>query len=219
MSSKNFAVSFVNKDENTNTVLASVFKRDIMDIMIKMTNYNSDYTIAENNKIAIICDYLNNNPQNVEYLIYMYGFENALKKYKERFGDINSNIEVLMKDLAIIIIDEIILIYEIQDRESHSPQHSPPHSPRHSPEQSRAPSPTPSLLNFLEDFHRRGTTPPPDFQEYSGAESEHQRDSIQVYNREEHWNNCDNLPNHFNTDERRKYNLIAGAMISENTNY
>ena len=215
MSSKNFAVSFINKDENTNTVLASVFKRDIMDIMIKMTNYNSDYTIAENNKIAIICDYLNNNPQNVEYLIYMYGFENALKKYKERFGDINSNIEVLMKDLAIIIIDEIILIYEIQDRESHSP----PHSPRHSPEQSRAPSPTPSLLNFLEDFHRRGTTPPPDFQEYSGAESEHQRDSIQVYNREEHRNNCDDLPNHFNTDERRKYNLIAGAMISENTNY
>lgn len=215
MSSKNFAVSFVNKDENTNTVLASVFKRDIMDIMIKMTNYNSDYTIAENNKIAIICDYLNNNPQNVEYLIYMYGFENALKKYKERFGDINSNIEVLMKDLAIIIIDEIILIYEIQDRESHSP----PHSPRHSPEQSRAPSPTPSLLNFLEDFHRRGTTPPPDFQEYSGAESEHQRDSIQVYNREEHRNNCDDLPNHFNADERSKYNLIAGAMISENTNY
>jgi|DEB19_MinimDraft_3_1074340.scaffolds.fasta_scaffold19789_2 hypothetical protein len=215
MSSKNFAVSFINKDENTNTVLASVFKRDIMDIMIKMTNYNSDYTIAENNKIAIICDYLNNNPQNVEYLIYMYGFENALKKYKERFGDINSNIEVLMKDLAIIIIDEIILIYEIQDRESHSP----PHSPRHSPEQSRAPSPTPSLLNFLEDFHRRGTTPPPDFQEYSGAESEHQRDSIQVYNREEHRNNCDDLPNHFNADERSKYNLIAGAMISENTNY
>ena len=186
-----------------------------MDIMIKMTNYNSDYTIAENNKIAIICDYLNNNPQNVEYLIYMYGFENALKKYKERFGDINSNIEVLMKDLAIIIIDEIILIYEIQDRESHSP----PHSPRHSPEQSRAPSPTPSLLNFLEDFHRRGTTPPPDFQEYSGTESEHQRDSIQVYNREEHRNNCDDLPNHFNADERSKYNLIAGAMISENTNY
>lgn len=219
MSSKNFAVSFINKDENTNTVLASVFKRDIMDIMIKMTNYNSDYTIAENNKIAIICDYLNNNPQNVEYLIYMYGFENALKKYKERFGDINSNIEVLMKDLAIIIIDEIILIYEIQDRESHSPQHSPPHSPRHSPEQSRAPSPTPSLLNFLEDFHRRGTTPPPDFQEYSGAESEHQRDSIQVYNREERRNNCDDLPNHFNADERSKYNLIAGAMISENTNY
>ena len=219
MSSKNFAVSFINKDENTNTVLASVFKRDIMDIMIKMTNYNSDYTIAENNKIAIICDYLNNNPQNVEYLIYMYGFENALKKYKERFGDINSNIEVLMKDLAIIIIDEIILIYEIQDRESHSPQHSPPHSPRHSPEQSRAPSPTPSLLNFLEDFHRRGTTPPPDFQEYSGAESEHQRDSIQVYNREEHRNNCDGLPNHFNADERSKYNLITGAMISENTNY
>jgi hypothetical protein len=215
MSSKNFAVSFINKDENTNTVLASVFKRDIMDIMIKMTNYNSDYTIAENNKIAIICDYLNNNPQNVEYLIYMYGFENALKKYKERFGDINSNIEVLMKDLAIIIIDEIILIYEIQDRESHSP----PHSPRHSPEQSRAPSPTPSLLNFLEDFHRRGTTPPPDFQEYSGTESEHQRDSIQVYNREEHRNNCDDLPNHFNADERSKYNLIAGAMISENTNY
>lgn len=215
MSSKNFAVSFINKDENTNTVLASVFKRDIMDIMIKMTNYNSDYTIAENNKIAIICDYLNNNPQNVEYLIYMYGFENALKKYKERFGDINSNIEVLMKDLAIIIIDEIILIYEIQDRESHSP----PHSPRHSPEQSRAPSPTPSLLNFLEDFHRRGTTPPPDFQEYSGAESEHQRDSIQVYNREERRNNCDDLPNHFNADERSKYNLIAGAMISENTNY
>ena len=215
MSSKNFAVSFVNKDENTNTVLASVFKRDIMDIMIKMTNYNSDYTIAENNKIAIICDYLNNNPQNVEYLIYMYGFENALKKYKERFGVINSNIEVLMKDLAIIIIDEIILIYEIQDRVSHSP----PHSPRHSPEQSRAPSPTPSLLNFLEDFHRRGTTPPPDFQEYSGAESEHQRDSIQVYNREEHRNNCDDLPNHFNADERSKYNLIAGAMISENTNY
>ena len=215
MSSKNFAVSFINKDENTNTVLASVFKRDIMDIMIKMTNYNSDYNIAENNKIPIICDYLNNNPQNVEYLIYMYGFENALKKYKERFGDINSNIEVLMKDLAIIIIDEIILIYEIQDRESHSP----PHSPRHSPEQSRAPSPTPSLLNFLEDFHRRGTTPPPDFQEYSGAESEHQRDSIQVYNREEHRNNCDDLPNHFNADERSKYNLIAGAMISENTNY
>jgi len=208
MSSKNFAVSFINKDENTNTVLASVFKRDIMDIMIKITNYNSDYNIAENNKIAIICDYLNNNPQNVEYLIYMYGFENALKKYKERFGDINSNIEVLMKDLAIIIIDEIILIYEIQDMAPHSP----PHSPQHSPQQSRAPSPTPSLLNFLENFHRQGTTPPPDFQEYSGAESEHQRDSIQVYN-------CDDLPNHFNQDERSKYNLIAGAMISENTNY
>ena len=72
MSSKNFAVSFVNKDENTNTVISSVFKRDIMDIMVSMTNNNSNYTIAQNNKIAIICDYLNNNPQNVEYLIYMY---------------------------------------------------------------------------------------------------------------------------------------------------
>lgn len=207
MSSKNFAVSFVNKDENTNTVLTSVFKRDIMDIMVSMTNNNSNYTIAQNNKIAIICDYLNNNPQNIEYLIYMYGFENALKKYQERFGTINSNIEVLMKDLAIIIIDEIVLIYEIQYDESHSPLYSPI--------QSRAPSPTPSLLNFLENFHRQGTTPPPEFEETSKPEIK----GICVYNRDEHGNHYDNLSKHFNTEDREKYNKIAGSMISENTNY
>jgi len=116
MSEKNFVVSFNACDDNINSVL-SVYNRQIMEIMMLVNNCDN-YDNAQNRKTTIIYEYITENKRDIEYIIYMYGFECALKKYQKRFDGINSNIPVLVKDIAIMIIDEIVCIYEIQKEEA-----------------------------------------------------------------------------------------------------
>ena len=116
MSEKNFVVSFNNGDDNVNSVLTG-YNRQIMEIMMQV-NKCDNYNIAQNKKTTIIYEYISENKRDIEYIIYIYGIENALTKYKNRFDGINNNIPVLVKDIAIMIIDEIICIYEIQNEET-----------------------------------------------------------------------------------------------------
>lgn len=116
MSEKNFVVSFNNDDDNVNSVLTG-YNRQIMEIMMQV-NKCDNYNIAQNKKTTIIYEYISENKRDIEYIIYIYGIENALTKYKNRFDGINNNIPVLVKDIAIMIIDEIICIYEIQNEET-----------------------------------------------------------------------------------------------------
>lgn len=115
MSDKNFVVSFNSSNENVNSVLSG-YNRQIMDIMMLVNNCNN-YDEAQNRKTTIIYEYITENKRDIEYIIYIYGFENALTKYQKRFAGINSNVPVLIKDLAIMIIDEIVCIYEVQKEE------------------------------------------------------------------------------------------------------
>lgn len=116
MEQKNFVVSFVNINENTNTVLKG-FNRQIMEIMIALNNSNN-YQEAQHKKIDTIREFLNLNKKDIEYIIYIYSFELALSKYIAKFKIFNSNPSILIMDLAIMIIDEIICIYEIQVEET-----------------------------------------------------------------------------------------------------
>tara|TARA_B110000259_G_C13998647_1_gene395434 strand:- start:1343 stop:1861 length:519 start_codon:yes stop_codon:yes gene_type:complete len=115
MAQKNFVVSFASNDDNTKSVLSG-YNRQIMEIMININNCNN-YENAENRKIAIIYEFIQSNIRDIENIIYIYGFEPALTKYQSRFNGLNANISVLIKDLAIMIIDEIICIYEVQKEE------------------------------------------------------------------------------------------------------
>ena len=112
MTEKNFVVSFNAGDDNIDSVLAG-YNRQIMEIMITINNCH-DYDNAQNRKTTIIYEYIEANKIDIEYITYIYGFEQALIKYQQRFNGLNSNISVLIKDLAIMIIDEIICIYEVQ---------------------------------------------------------------------------------------------------------
>lgn len=129
MSEKNFVVSFNASDDNVNSVLSG-YNRQIMDVMMLVNNCDN-YDEAQNRKTTIIYEYITENKRDIEYIIYIYGFENALTKYQKRFAGINSNVPVLIKDLAIMIIDEIVCIYEVQKEESekypeyHNPQIEP----------------------------------------------------------------------------------------------
>ena len=116
MEQKNFAVSFVNINENTNTVLTG-FNRQIMEIMIALNNC-ANYQEAQHKKIDTIREFFEANKKDIEYLIYIYSFELALSKYINKFKIFNSNPSILITDLAILIIDEIICIYEIQVEET-----------------------------------------------------------------------------------------------------
>jgi hypothetical protein len=116
MEQKNFAVSFVNNNDNTNTVLTG-FNRQIMEIMIALNN-SANYQEAQNKKINTIREFVEANKKDIEYLIYIYSFELALSKYINKFNMFNSNPTILITDLAIMIIDEIICIYEIQVEET-----------------------------------------------------------------------------------------------------
>ena len=115
MDQKNFVVSFINNNDNINTVLSG-YNRQIMEIMIVLNN-SANYQEAQNNKIDIIREYLNQNKKDIEYIIYIYSFELALKKYIDKFKIFNTNPNVLTTDLAIMIIDEIICIYEIESED------------------------------------------------------------------------------------------------------
>ena len=116
MSEKNFVVSFNASDDNVNSVLSG-YNRQIMNIMILINNCDN-YDNAQNRKTKIIYEYITENKRDIEYIIYIYGFESALTKYQKRFAGINSNIPVLIKDLAIMVIDEIVCIYEVQKEEA-----------------------------------------------------------------------------------------------------
>ena len=116
MGEKNFVVSFNASDDNVNSVLSG-YNRQIMEIMI-LVNKCENYNIAQNRKTTIIYEYITKNKRDIEYIIYIYGFESALTKYQKRFEGINSNVSVLIKDLAIMIIDEIVCIYEVQKEEA-----------------------------------------------------------------------------------------------------
>ena len=116
MSEKNFVVSFNATDDNVNSVLSG-YNRQIMDIMMLVNNCDN-YDDAQNRKTTIIYEYITENKRDIEYIIYIYGFESALTKYQKRFAGINSNIPVLIKDLAIMVIDEIVCIYEVQKEEA-----------------------------------------------------------------------------------------------------
>lgn len=126
MGEKNFVVSFNASDDNVNSVLSG-YNRQIMEIMI-LVNKCENYNIAQNRKTTIIYEYITNNKRDIEYIIYIYGFESALTKYQKRFEGINSNVSVLIKDLAIMIIDEIVCIYEVQKEEAEKyPEYHYPH--------------------------------------------------------------------------------------------
>jgi len=115
MAQKNFVVSFNASNDNTRSVLSG-YNSEIMEIMIRI-NTCDNYCHAQNSKIAIINDFINTNKESIEHIIYIYSFELALTKYKERFNGLNSIINVLIKDLVIMIIDEIICIYEAHEVE------------------------------------------------------------------------------------------------------
>lgn len=115
MTEKNFVVSFNTGDDNIDSVLAG-YNRQIMEIMIIISNCD-DYDNAQSRKTTIIYESIQANKRDIDHMIYIYGFEQALIKYQTRFNGLNSNISVLIKDLAIMIIDEIICIYEVQKEE------------------------------------------------------------------------------------------------------
>ena len=126
MSEKNFVVSFNASDDNVNSVLSG-YNRQIMNIMMLVNNCDN-YNDAQNRKTTIIYEYITENKRDIEYIIYIYGFESALTKYQKKFAGINSNIPVLIKDLAIMIIDEIVCIYEVQKEEAEKyPEYNHPH--------------------------------------------------------------------------------------------
>tara|TARA_B100000787_G_C16198405_1_gene302792 strand:- start:5092 stop:5457 length:366 start_codon:yes stop_codon:yes gene_type:complete len=84
-----------------------------MEMMIEINNSNN-YQEAQHKKIDIIREFINSNKWDVEYLIYIHGFELALSKYINKFKIFNSNPSVLVTELAIMIINDIINIYESQ---------------------------------------------------------------------------------------------------------
>ena len=116
---KNFVVSFNTGDDNIDSVLAG-YNRQIMEIMITINNCH-DYDNAQSRKTTIIYESIQANKRDIDHMIYIYGFEQALIKYQTRFNGLNSNISVLIKDLAIMIIDEIICIYEVQKEVEKNP--------------------------------------------------------------------------------------------------
>lgn len=73
----------------------------------------ADYDMATNYKIGYIQTYLKNDHANIEYIIYTYGFAEALTEYKLRFGNRNIEPTVLMLDLATLIIDKVISVYQV----------------------------------------------------------------------------------------------------------
>jgi hypothetical protein len=83
-----------------------------MEIML-LIDTSADYNIAANNKIGYIQHYLSHDHINIEYIVYIYGFVDALTEYRERFGYRDIDPKVLMLDLATLVIDNIISIYEI----------------------------------------------------------------------------------------------------------
>ena len=119
MTEKNFVVSFNAVDDNVESVLAG-YNRQIMEIMISINNCH-DYDNARSRKTTIICESIRANKRDIDHMIYIYGFEQALIKYQKRFNGLNSNISVLIKDLAIMIIDEIVCIYEVQKEVEKNP--------------------------------------------------------------------------------------------------
>lgn len=119
MTEKNFVVSFNAGDDNIDSVLAG-YNRQIMEIMITINNCH-DYYNAQSRKTTIIYESIQANKRDIDHMIYIYGFELALIKYQTRFNGLNSNISVLIKDLAIMIIDEIICIYEVQKEVENNP--------------------------------------------------------------------------------------------------
>ena len=119
MTEKNFVVSFNAVDDNVESVLAG-YNRQIMEIMISINNCH-DYDNAQSRKTTIICESIQANKRDIDHMIYIYGFEQALIKYQTRFNGLNSNISVLIKDLAIMIIDEIVCIYEVQKEVEKNP--------------------------------------------------------------------------------------------------
>lgn len=126
MGEKNFIVSFNASDDNVNSVLSG-YNRQIMDIMMLVNNCDN-YDEAQNRKTTIIYEYITENKRDIEYLIYIYGFESALVKYQKRFAGINSNVHILIKDLAIMVIDEIVCIYRVQKEEAEKyPEYNHPH--------------------------------------------------------------------------------------------
>lgn len=119
MTEKNFVVSFNAVDDNIESVLAG-YNRQIMEIMISINNCH-DYDNAQSRKTTIIYESIQANKRDIDHMIYIYGFEQALIKYQTRFNGLNSNISVLIKDLAIMIIDEIVCIYEVQKEVEKNP--------------------------------------------------------------------------------------------------
>lgn len=121
MSSKNFAVSFNNTDAHKSLFVA--YYRQIMEIML-VIDENTDYDMAMNNKIGIIQSYLTKDISNVEYIIYIYGFAEALTEYKARFGNRDIEPSVLMFDLATLVIDNCISVYEVySEKGNYIPEH------------------------------------------------------------------------------------------------
>jgi len=113
MSQKNFVVSFLNIDDKTDVVLSG-YNRQIMEIMMGIYNKSNDYNYAKENKHNFIREFLTLNKRDVEYIIYIYGIEKALTEYKENY---NENVSIMLYDLAIMIIANIICIYELQEEE------------------------------------------------------------------------------------------------------
>jgi hypothetical protein len=110
MSSKNFVVSFISK-ESHNSLFAAYY-RQIMEIML-LIDTSVHYDDAIMNKIGYIQNYLANDLVNIEYIIYVYGFAEALREYNMRFGNRNIEPSILMFDLATLVIDNVISIYEV----------------------------------------------------------------------------------------------------------
>jgi hypothetical protein len=113
MTTKNFVVSFVNNKGSAAVIEGYNLK--IMEIMINI-DYCPDYYTSKNNKINIINEYLTNNPMFIENVIYVYGIEETLSLYNNKFGINNLNpLNVMTIDLAAVVIDKIIQVYEIEN--------------------------------------------------------------------------------------------------------
>jgi len=113
MTTKNFVVSFVNNKGSAAVIEGYNLK--IMEIMINI-DYCPDYYTSKNNKINIINEYLTNNPMFIENVIYVYGIEETLSLYNNKYGINNLNpLNIMTIDLAAVVIDKIIQVYEIEN--------------------------------------------------------------------------------------------------------
>lgn len=113
MSQKNFVVSFTNSDDNTSVVLSG-YNRHIMEIMMEIYNRSEDYNAAKENKYAIIREFLADKKSDIEHIIFIYGIEQSMTKFKECCSN---DIENMLFNLAVMIFGNIICLYEIHEEE------------------------------------------------------------------------------------------------------
>ena len=161
MSAKNFVVSVNSASDSINIsgIMDGGFGKNIMDIIISINNSSGNFEEAKKNKISCIQDYIYKNMKHIDFLIYLYGQSLVINDYIKRFGPIVYS-PVLEVDFATIIIDNIIVIYEvchfpeniIAATQTTSTQASPSSLSLSYPQSPLSPLLTPSSLSSFTDI-------------------------------------------------------------------